>query len=72
MLKDYRFILTLATILFAVAMAWGRHQAQFNELRSDLIDLRVRFDAFKMDVRNEFSELDDTINDMKMRRYHEL
>ena len=72
MLKDYRFVLTAATILFAIAMAWGRHQARFAELKNDTLELRVRFDALKMDMRNELSELDDSINDIKMRLYHEL
>lgn len=76
MLKDYRFILTAATILVALAMAWGRHQAQFTELKSDTLELRVRLDAFKMDARRELAELDDSVNEMKLdiktRRYHEL
>ncbi len=72
MLKDPRIILTLATILFAIAMAWGRHQAQFNELKNDTLELRVRLNALKMDMRNELSELDDSINDMNMRLYHAL
>ena len=72
MMKDPKIILTVATILFALAMGWGKHQAQFNELKSDMIDLRVRLDAFKMDARRELAELDDSINDMKIRLYHGL
>ena len=52
MLKDYRFILTLDTILFAIAMAWGRHQAQFNELKKDFAELKADVESFSEDLEN--------------------
>lgn len=52
MLKDYRFILTLATILFAIAMAWGTHQARFESLKQDFTELTADVEKLSEDIES--------------------